>query len=229
MFHKFFRNIFHFLMKLGSRMVPAGIENIPASGACIVTPNHLGTLDVPLLAIHILRDDASLLAAKKYQKNIIYRWMIDAVGGIWIDRHHADLKALRAARNALRAGMLLGVAPEGTRSPTQALIEGKPGAAYLASLTNALILPVGLTGTENAFKILRQFRRPVLNIRFGKPYALPPLDPKDRDGSLQRNTAEIMCRIAALLPPAYRGAYADHPRLAELLQEQERAASGKHI
>jgi 1-acyl-sn-glycerol-3-phosphate acyltransferase len=227
MFHKLFRNVFFILMKLGSRLIPAGLENIPASGACIMTPNHLGTLDVPLLAVYTVRNDASLLAAKKYQKNPIYRWMIDAIGGIWIDRHHADLKALRAARDALRAGMLLGVSPEGTRSPTRALIEGKPGAAYLASLTNALILPVGLTGTETAFAELKRFRRPVLRIRFGVPYTLPRLDPEDRDGSLKRNTDEIMCRIAAVLPPAYRGVYADHPRLLELLQAPESAVAGK--
>jgi 1-acyl-sn-glycerol-3-phosphate acyltransferase len=221
MYHTLIRNVLHFLLKLGGRIVPAGLENIPASGACIVTPNHLGTLDVPLLAIHIRRNDASLLAAKKYQENFIYRWMIDAVGGIWIDRHEADRKALRAARDVLRAGKILGVAPEGTRSPTRALIKGKPGAAYLASLADVLILPVGMTGPEKAFDELRRLRRPVLTIRFGKPYTLPPLDPKDREGSLLRNTDEIMCQIAALLPPSFHGVYADHPRLRELLQAQE--------
>jgi hypothetical protein len=52
-----------------------------------------------------------------------------------------------------------------------------------------------------------------------KPFHLPPLDPDDRAGSMRRNADEVMCRMAAMLPPAYRGEYANHPRLAEFLED----------
>jgi 1-acyl-sn-glycerol-3-phosphate acyltransferase len=53
--------------------------------------------------------------------------------------------------------------------------------------------------------------------RFGKPFRLPPFSRENREEDLRRQTDEVMCRIAALLPPEYRGVYADHPRLHELL------------
>lgn len=212
------------LIRLLTHTQASGLAHIPETGPVIVTPNHLGTADVPLLAAHINRNDATLLAAKKHRRIAPIRWLIDAIGGIWVDRDDADLKALRSAREYLREGMMLGVAPEGTRSPTAALIEGQPGAAYLASIANAPILPVGMTGTENAIGELKRLRRPHLAIRFGELYTLPPLDRNDREGSLQRNTDEVMCRIAALLPADYRGVYANHPRLQALLAEEHTPA-----
>ena len=56
----------------------------------------------------------------------------------------------------------------------------------------------------------------MVNIQFGSPIALPPVRRATRESDLQRNTDEIMCQIAAMLPPAYRGVYNDHPRLLEL-------------
>jgi 1-acyl-sn-glycerol-3-phosphate acyltransferase len=113
------------------------------------------------------------------------------------------------------------MAPEGTRSQSEALIPGRPGAAYLASKTGVPIVPVGVTGTEDrAVKArLRRLQRPHIVIRIGSPFTLPPMERQDRDAYLQAYTDEIMCRIAVLLPPTYRGVYADHPRLKELLLE----------
>ena len=58
----------------------------------------------------------------------------------------------------------------------------------------------------------------------GEPLMLPPMESKERDDYLQAWTDEIMCRIAALLPRHYRGVYTNHPRLQELLQEQQPAS-----
>jgi len=56
--------------------------------------------------------------------------------------------------------------------------------------------------------------------RIGKPFSLPPIDRKNRDEGLQNNTDEIMCQIAALLPPDLRGVYANYPRVHELTLDQ---------
>ena len=74
---------------------------------------------------------------------------------------------------------------------------------------------------EKVFHELKRFRRPRVTIRYGELFHLPSLDRGDRSNSLKRNTDEIMCRIAALLPPAYRGFYTKHPRLQELLAGNE--------
>jgi 1-acyl-sn-glycerol-3-phosphate acyltransferase len=83
------------------------------------------------------------------------------------------------------------------------------------------VVPMAITGSENSLKKMFTLQRPRVTVRVGQPFYLPPLERGDRDGSLQRNTGEIMCRIAALLPPAYRGVYANHPRLEELLGDGE--------
>ncbi len=64
---------------------------------------------------------------------------------------------------------------------------------------------------------LCRFRRSPVLARTGEPFTLPALPVTERDAALEAYTDEIMCRIAALLPPAYRGVYSDHPRLQELL------------
>lgn len=217
------RFIANALLRVTATVEREGIENIPLTGKCILTLNHLGAYDIPLIGVNVHRDDTAFLAADKYKNNFFSRGLINMLGGIWINREDVDRQALRLARKALIDEEILGIAPEGTRSPTGALIEGKQGAAYLATMTDAPIIPVGLTGPEDAFSRLGKLRRARLGIRVGRPYSLPPLDRADKEGSLQRNTDEIMCQIAVLLPPNYRGVYSDHPRLKELLIEMETA------
>jgi 1-acyl-sn-glycerol-3-phosphate acyltransferase len=109
------------------------------------------------------------------------------------------------------------VAPEGTRSPTGALIPAKEGVSYLASSSEAVVIPCALTGTESLAHHWLRLRRPRVTVRIGKTFKLPPLDRTRREQQLKEGTDEIMCRIAALLPSKYWGVYADHPRLKELL------------
>jgi 1-acyl-sn-glycerol-3-phosphate acyltransferase len=75
----------------------------------------------------------------------------------------------------------------------------------------------------NVMAHLKWLKRTEIIIRVGKPFRLPPLPKKDRDAVLETYTDEIMCQIAALLPPEKRGAYADHPRLKALLEEAGQA------
>jgi 1-acyl-sn-glycerol-3-phosphate acyltransferase len=104
------------------------------------------------------------------------------------------------------------------------LIEAKPGVSYLATKLNRPILPVALTGTEDEalFGNLKRFRRAHITITAGPAFTLPPLPRENRDEALKRDTDEIMCRIAAILPEKYRGFYAEHPRLKELLTQETR-------
>jgi 1-acyl-sn-glycerol-3-phosphate acyltransferase len=139
---------------------------------------------------------------------------------IWVDRFGADFRALREMLNRLQRGGVLAIAPEGTRSQNGALIEGRPGVSYLAAKAGVPILPVAATGTQDALveEQLSRFRKTHITVRIGQPFILPPLQSQDRDAVLQGYTDEIMCRIAALLPPDYRGVYADHPRLKQLTE-----------
>jgi len=100
------------------------------------------------------------------------------------------------------------------------LIDGKPGVAYLAARSGFPVVPVAITGTEDMviWGNVKRFRKSKVTLTGGIPFTLPPIPRENRDEALQRYTDEIMCQIAAILPERYRGVYAEHPRLRELLK-----------
>lgn len=210
--------IFRILFLLLTRVRVTGQENIPQHEGYLAAANHLSIIEVPLVYCLIDRRDVTGLVARAHHKNLFFRWLIDGLGGIWLSRDEIDTQALRAARDHLKSGGVLGIAPEGTRSHTGALQEAKTGVAYLADQARVQILPVAVSGTWQITNEILTLRRPEIMVNFGKPFILPPVDRKTRDEDLRKNTDEIMCQLAALLPPENRGFYADYPRLKELLQ-----------
>ena len=217
-------SIVRFIFKVLSTIEVHGLENIPTQGGCALVMNHLSRIDPALAYIvleeHHLLDDRQMtaLVADKYKRVPVISWLVNIFGGIWINREEADFHAIRKARDFMEQGGMLGIAPEGTRSHTQSLIRGKTGAAFLTNQVGVPLVPIAVTGTEKAFRTLARFRRPHFTFQVGEPFRLPPLDRKDRSASLRRNTDELMCRIAAMLPPEYHGVYTDHPQLQELLR-----------
>jgi 1-acyl-sn-glycerol-3-phosphate acyltransferase len=219
MLNRLARFLIKLIMRLISQIQVNGMENVPQSGAFIVASNHLGRLDVPLVYMFLNRPDITILVAEKYRHNFIIRWFVRHLDALFIDRFGADLVTVRAALNRLRKGGVLVIAPEGTRSPTGALIEARSGASYLAAKAGAPIFPVAITGTEDrqVLQRLKHLQRAQIQVTVGKPFSLPPLNHKDRETELEEYTTEIMCQIAALLPPAKRGFYANFLRTRELL------------
>jgi 1-acyl-sn-glycerol-3-phosphate acyltransferase len=84
------------------------------------------------------------------------------------------------------------------------------------------VIPVAITGTEDKVILanVKRFRKSKVTLTVGKPFTLPPLPKENREVALQGYTDEIMCQIAAILPERYRGVYAGHARLKELLEMQ---------
>lgn len=197
-----------------------GTENVPKEGGVIVATNHMSRMDIPLLFVNPVRKDITALVAEKYVSYPGISWFAKTAGAIYIDRSRADFGAFREAQKLIKAGVAMGIAPEGTRSKISELMEGKAGTILLAIRTGAPIVPVGLAGTEDSFKRLLTFRKPRMVVRFGKPYVIEELPRENREEAMQNAIDEIMCRIAALLPARYWGFYKDHPRLQELIAEQ---------
>lgn len=195
-------------------------EYLPLQGGVILATNHLSRLDIPVLFLIPTRPDITALVTDKYKRYPFFRWFTESGNGIWIDRSKADFTAFREAADTLRKGGCVGISPEGTRSETGELLEGKSGAALLALKADVPIVPVGLAGTENALTPGMILKKPVVTARFGPLFQLPPLERSNREETLQHYTDEIMCRIAAVLPPKYHGYYHDHPRLKELLADR---------
>jgi 1-acyl-sn-glycerol-3-phosphate acyltransferase len=210
------------IFNLIARVDVSGYENLPTDSSFVIATNHLGMVDVPIAYYSLDYWDMFVLIGEKWQDVGLFRWVGKYFNFIFIDRFHPDLKALRKVIALMEENNILVIAPEGTRSRTGALIEAKPGVSYLASKLGRPIVPVALVGTEdkNVFGNLKRLRRSHITVKAGPAFTLPPLPRENRDEALKQYTDEIMCHIAALLPERYRGFYADHPRLKELLAAQ---------
>ncbi len=206
---------------LTSRVDVEGLEHMDGLQSFVLASNHIGRLDAILVYRFVDRRDLIMLVAEKYRENTLARWFATKLDAIFVDRFNADFTVLRKVLQRLKKGGVLVLAPEGTRSPTASLQKGWPGVSYLAVKAGVPVLPVGITGSEDKvfFSNLRRLRRTKVAIRVGEPFMLPSHQDRDREAGYQQNTDEIMCRIAALLPLAYRGIYTDHPRLNELLAD----------
>jgi 1-acyl-sn-glycerol-3-phosphate acyltransferase len=205
------------LLHTAAKIHFVGAENVPARGGVLLATNHMSRFDTLLLALTPTRPDITALVADKYKKNLLFLVVLNMAGIIWLDRTKADFGAFRVAVEALKRGYCIGIAPEGTRSTTAELAEGKPGAVLLALKAGVPIVPVGLADTDTLVPNMRRLKRSEVTLHYGKPFSLPPLERGNRDEQMQAYTDEIMCRIAALLPERHRGFYAGHARVQELL------------
>ena len=208
------------LITLITRTEVHGLEKLRSlRGKTIVVSNHLGRLDAAYAFVLIRRPDTILVVAEKYKEWPIFRWLVKHLDLLWLERFGADFGTLKEVLRRLERGGVLFMAPEGTRSPTEALIEGKPGATYLAAKSQAVVIPAAIFGSEDrvALRLLCEFRRPHIQIVVGEPFTIPPLPKEGREEFLKTYTDEIMARIAVLLPADYRGVYQRHPRVVELL------------
>lgn len=202
-----FRGIFHLL----SQVQIIGKENIPPQGAYIVAINHLSIFDPPFVAAFWSTPLEALGAIEIWSKPG-QSALVRLYGVIQVRRGEYDRQSLKQMLAALEAGRPLMIAPEGGRSHTPGLRRGRPGVAYIVHQTGLPVIPVGVVGSTDDFlaKALRA-KRPRLEMRIGKPLHLPPITEKgaQKHTSLQRNADRIMLAIAELLPPEYRGVYAN--------------------
>lgn len=218
MTYKTLRSIVRFIMKFITDIEVQGMEKLPP-GNVIVAANHLGRLDTAVLLCVIDREDIIMAIAEKYRDHPFFGAIGRAVNAIWLNRFEADFGALRQILARMEQGGMLVIAPEGTRSKTEALQEAKPGVVFLASKSGYPILPVALTGTEDRGIVenLKRFRRSKVMVKGGELMTIDIPKGKGREQAMRETTDEIMCQIGAMLPEKYRGVYAEHPRLKELL------------
>lgn len=200
-----------------------GQENIPAKGPFIIVTNHMSKADAPLLflALPVPPMRIRFFAGEKWAKNIVYGPLMKAGGAVYINRGEVDRKALKEAIEAIESGEVFGLAPEGTRSRVGALIQAKDGAAYLASRTNAPLLPVAVVNTDVVGENFKHLRRTRLVCHIGQPIQLPDLGRRARTSDLAAYTHYIMVHIAGMLPSQYHGYYKDSPALAALLRGED--------
>jgi 1-acyl-sn-glycerol-3-phosphate acyltransferase len=194
-----------------------GLEQVPATGPAILCANHLSVIDPVIVALPVPRTVFYLGKSEVFARR--WRWLFEHLGVVPVAREGgpAGESSLERGRQVLAAGGLLGLYPEGTRSPDGRLYRGKTGAVRLAVRTGAPIVPVGIAGTRRVLPPhARLPRRGPVRVRFGPVIDLRLHDQADDRRVLRTATDELMARIAMLSGQVYVDVYAAQARAAQL-------------
>ena len=218
------------LMRLLARPTVEGLHHIPADGGAILAGNHLAVADsflVPLL----LPRRVTYLAKREYftQPGLvgrIKRLFFTGVGQVPVDRSSASAAqaALDTAVRLLREGKLLGIYPEGTRSPDGRLYKGKTGVARMALEADVPVIPVAMIGTDRLNPIGSRMWRPHrVRIRIGEPLDFSRYAGMAGDRFIERSmTDEIMYTLMELSGQTYVDTYAASVKERAAAQEAAR-------
>ncbi len=177
------------IMRTVFRAKATGTENIPLDGPLIIACNHVSYLDPPGMGCFSPRR-VSFMAKKELFEIPILGPGIAAVGAYPVDRAGSATAAIKRSLEVLKAGGCIGIFPEGTRNLTGE-IEPQIGAALLASLSGAPVVPACIVGSDRIRSL------PAIKVAFGPPIRLPA-DRKATKDDLAKFTAEIMSEIKRL-------------------------------
>ena len=184
------------------RLQVAGLDHLPREGGFILVANHLHALD-PAIGL-LLMPRRVLGVVKEKWNRVPFRWILGAMSDV-VYVGSSNRRALDVAVAELRAGGVVAILPEGTRSRTGAMGEGHRGVAVLAARAGRPVVPAAAFGQELAGWFWRRGRRVPVEVRIGRPMAPPRLGAGKVE--LARYTNKVMLAVAALLPEAYRGVY----------------------
>jgi putative phosphoserine phosphatase/1-acylglycerol-3-phosphate O-acyltransferase len=188
----------------------SGSESVPSSGPAILCANHRSYFDVIAVAMLVARTGRTVrfLGKKEVFDAPVIGPIATAMGGIRVDRGTGSDEPLMAAADALRAGEMVAIMPQGTiprgRAFYSPVLVGRWGAARLAAVTATPVVPVGLWGTENVWprssrvpNVTNLSSPPLVTVRAGAPIEMVGDDP-------QSDTVRIMESIMGLLPAESR-------------------------
>ena len=145
------RGFVYLCLLLKYRMRVTGRENVPASGGAVIAANHCSYLDPPVMAGCNNRRIVHFMARDTLFSNPIARWFFPRVAVIPLDRTRGDLGALKKAIATLKEGKVIGLFPEGTRSPDGRMHPAKGGIGFLIAKGEVPVVPLYISGTYAAF------------------------------------------------------------------------------
>ena len=203
------------ILRAAFRTSRSGMKNIPKRGAAILASNHLSALDHVVLPSLTHRTIISVSKVEHFQAGPIKRFFFHGWGIIPIERGRGDNAALDAARDVLKAGRLLCIYPEGTRSRDGKLHKGHTGVARLAIEMQVPVIPVAMIGTFEAYpkggKL--KFFKPTRAVA-GEPMRFPEYKGRENDRDACREvTDKVMRAIQALSGQEFVNEYQVNPQV----------------
>jgi len=204
------------LMRVLARPTIEGQHHIPAKGGAILAGNHLAVADSFLVPLLLPRRVTYLAKREYFTQTGVIGWIkktfFTGVGQVPVDRSSgsAAQAALATAVRLLREGKLLGIYPEGTRSPDGRLYKGKTGVARMALEGGVPVIPVAVIGTDKLNPIGSRVWRPHhVHIRIGEPLDFSRYAGMAGDRFIERSmTDEIMYTLMELSGQTYVDVYA---------------------
>ncbi|MEW1807966.1 lysophospholipid acyltransferase family protein [Pseudarthrobacter sp. NPDC080039] len=225
------------VIKLLFRPWVKGLDNIPAQGAAIIASNHLSFSDSIFMPLMVRRPVVFLAKAEYFTgtgiKGRLTAAFFRLTNQLPMDRSGgaASAASLNAGMEVLNAGGLLGIYPEGTRSPDGRLYRGKVGVARLALQAGVPVIPVAMIGTDKVQPIgkrLPNIRR--IGMIFGEPLDFSQYRDQAGDRAVQRKvTDEIMARLMRLSGQEYVDEYAAVVKLRLAGKPGERQAAAEPL
>ncbi|WP_045732418.1 lysophospholipid acyltransferase family protein [Pseudarthrobacter chlorophenolicus] len=225
------------VLKLLFRPWVKGLDNIPAEGAAIIASNHLSFSDSIFMPL-MVRRPVVFLAKSEYFTGTGIKGRLTALffrltNQLPMDRSGgaASAASLSAGMDVLTHGGLLGIYPEGTRSPDSKLYRGKVGVARLALQAGVPVIPVAMIGTDKVQPIgkrLPNIRR--IGMIFGEPLDFSSYEVQAEDRGTQRIVADrIMLELQRLSGQEYVDEYAAVVKLRLAGKPGEAAASAEPL
>jgi 1-acyl-sn-glycerol-3-phosphate acyltransferase len=196
-----------------------GFENVPQTGPAILASNHLSIADHFFLPMYV--DRPIFFLGKSDYFEGWKRYFFEGVGVMPVFRQGGDAgeASLRKGQEILEAGHLLGIYPEGTRSPDGRLYRGKTGPVRLALRTSAPILPVAMIGTFEMMPPGRSIPKLLrVGVRVGKPLDFSRYAGRENDRFILRSaTDELMYELMLLSGQEYVDEYAAKVKSGEVI------------
>jgi 1-acyl-sn-glycerol-3-phosphate acyltransferase len=200
------------VVKVVYRPDATGTEHVPSTGAAILAGNHLSAADWIFMPLSLKRRVTFLAKAEYFTgrgvKGFLQRAFFSGAGQVPIDRSSATAAegAIRTGIRILREGKLLGIYPEGTRSPDGRLFRGKIGVARMALETGAPVVPVAMVYGRRRLPL--GIRLTTVQVRFGEPLDFSRYEGLSGDRFVERSiTDEIMYEIMELSGQEYVDVY----------------------
>ncbi len=199
-FYWFVKAIFYPFVRLYLGLRRDGLEHLPRRGPVIIISNHVSYMDAILLGSAAPRPIRFIVLKWMYDLHLL-RWFYWGMGTVPVRAGGQDSAGIRRALKVLQRGAVLGIFPEGTRSPDGRIGETRPGAAILAAMSGAPVVPAFIAGARESLPVGGRFPGPArVRVRFGPALVYERgTGRRARDGIL-KFAADIEAAIRRLEP-----------------------------